>query len=76
MLLALLSQLWVLRKQTLVPLTLLLAVFLQVTVVLNIWIAAMGMGVKFGWPERTFLAIAISNVIAYFFVDLPLREAA
>ena len=36
----------------------------------------MGMGVKFGWPEHTFVAIAISNVIAYFFVDLPLREAA
>ena len=76
MLLAQLSQLWVLRKQTYVPLTLLLAVFLQVTVVLNIWIAAMGMGVKFGWPEHTFVDIAIINVIAYFFVDLPLREAA
>ena len=74
--LAQLSQLWVLRKQTYVPLTLLLAVILQVTVVLNIWIAAMGMGVKFGWPEHTFVAIAISNVIAYFFVHLPLSEAA
>ena len=75
-LLPLLWQLWVRRKQDFLPVNLLLAVFLLVMVFVNIWITAMGMGVKFGWPERTFLAIAISNVIAYFFVDLPLREAA
>ncbi len=73
-LLPLLWQLWVRRKQDFLPVNLLLAVFLLVMVFVNIWITAMGMGVKFGWLDHVFLAIACSSVIAYFFAEPALSE--
>ena len=51
-----------------------LAVFLLVMVVVNSWITVMGMGVRFGWLDHIFLAIACSSVIAYFFAEPSLSE--
>ena len=73
-LLPLLWQLWVRRKQDVLGLSLVLGVFLLVMVVVNSWITAMGMGVRFGWLDHIFLAIACSSVIAYFFAEPSFSE--
>ena len=73
-LLPLLWQLWARRKQDLLLISLVLAVFLLVMVVVNGWITFMGMGVQFGWLDHIFLAIACSSVIAYFFAEPSLSE--
>ena len=43
-------------------------------VVVNSWITVMGMGVRFGWLDHIFLAIACSSVITYFFAEPSLSE--
>ena len=73
-LLPLLFQLWARRKQDLRLFSLFLAVFLAVMVVVNAWITFMGMGVRFGWLDHVFLAIASASVIAYFFAEPSLSE--
>ena len=73
-LLPLLWQLWMRRKQDLLLFSLVLAVFLLVMVVVNGWITFMGMGVRFGWLDHIFLAVACSSVIAYFFAGPSLSQ--
>ena len=47
---------------------------LLVMVEVNSWITFMGMGVRFGWLDHIFLAIACSSVIVYFFAEPSLSE--
>ena len=68
-LLPLLWQLWARRKQDLLLISLVLAV-------VNSWITVMGMGVRFGWLDHIFLAVACSSVIAYFFAEPSLSEGS
>jgi len=46
-----------------------LAVFLAVMVVVNVSIAAQGMGVEFGWIDHLFLALAALSVEAYYLLE-------
>ena len=46
-----------------------LAVFLTVMVVVNVSIAAQGMGVEFGWIDHLFLALAALSVEAYYLLE-------
>ena len=48
---------------------LLFASFLVVLVVVNIHIALMGMGVRFGWIDHLFLTIACLAVIAFYLLN-------
>ena len=44
-------------------------------VVINTWIAFMGMGVRNGWIDHLFLALAATSVEAYFlFMPVPAAE--
>ncbi|WP_237699264.1 hypothetical protein [Synechococcus sp. CC9311] len=46
-------------------------------VVINTWIAFMGMGVRNGWIDHIFLALAAASVGAYFlFMPAPESEKA
>lgn len=42
------------------------AVFLVVMLVVNLWITAMGMGVKYGWFDHLLLSLAAASLIAYY----------
>ena len=46
-----------------------LAVFVTVMVVVNVSIAAQGMGVEFGWIDHLFLALAALSVEAYYLLE-------
>ena len=47
----------------------LLAAFLSVMVVVNLNIAARGMGVEFGWIDHLFLALAALSVEVYYLLE-------
>jgi len=68
--------LWVLwnQRRLFQPLpALVLAIFAAVMVVVNSWIAAMGMGVEFGWLDH--LLLALSEVaLTVFFLMAPEPE--
>ena len=68
--------LWVVweQRRLLQPLpALVLAIFATVMVVVNSWIAAMGMGVEFGWLDH--LLLALSEVaLTVFFLMAPEPE--
>ena len=72
----LLPLLWMLwdQRRWLRPLpALVLAIFATVMVVVNSWIAAMGMGVEFGWLDH--LLLATSEVaLMVFFLMAPEQE--
>ena len=65
-LLPLITCIWINRKKINQFLSLLLGIFLCVMISLNSWIAVMGMGVKNGWIDHLFLALAAFSVIVYF----------
>ena len=65
-LLPLLANLWIQRRHLNQLTSLILSVFLCVMVVINTWIAFMGMGVRNGWIDHLFLALAAISVEAYF----------
>ena len=60
--------LWKSRLSIVRALAVLYAIFMVVMVVVNAWIAVMGMGVEKGWLDHIFLAIAASSVIFFYFV--------
>ena len=72
-LIPLLWKLWD-QRRLLRPLpALVLAIFATVMVVVNSWIAAMGMGVEFGWLDH--LLLALSEVaLTVFFLIAPESE--
>ena len=49
--------------------TLLLASFSLVLIVVNTHIAAVGMGVRYGWVDHLFLAIACLAVLAFYLLN-------
>ena len=76
-LLPLLASLWIQRKHLNQFTSFVLSVFLCVMVVINTWIAFMGMGVRNGWIDHIFLALAAASVVAYFlFMPVPASEKA
>jgi hypothetical protein len=76
-LLPLLASLWIQRKHLHHLSSFILSIFLCVMVVINTWIAFMGMGVRNGWIDHLFLALAAMSVEAYFlFMPAPTSEKA
>ena len=74
-LLPLLVSLWTQRKRLNHFISFILSTFLSVMVVINTWIAFMGMGVRNGWIDHIFLALAAASVEAYFlFIPAPATE--
>ena len=74
-LLPLLVSLWTQRKRLNHFISFILSTFLSVMVVINTWIAFMGMGVRNGWIDHIFLALAAASVEAYFlFMPAPATE--
>jgi hypothetical protein len=74
-LLPLLASLWIQRKHLNQLTSFILSIFLCVMVVINTWIAFMGMGVRNGWIDHLFLALAATSVEAYFlFMPVPTTE--
>ena len=74
-LLPLLVSLWTQRKRLNHFISFILSTFLSVMVVINTWIAFMGMGVRNGWIDHLFLALAATSVEAYFlFMPVPAAE--
>ena len=74
-LLPLLVSLWTQRKRLNHSISFILSTFLSVMVVINTWIAFMGMGVRNGWIDHIFLALAAASVEAYFlFIPAPATE--
>jgi len=74
-LLPLLTSLWIQRKYLNQLTGFILSIFLCVMVVINTWIAFMGMGVRNGWIDHLFLALAAMSVEAYFlFMPAPASE--
>ncbi|NCG16331.1 MAG: hypothetical protein GWP23_05095 [Synechococcales cyanobacterium H12SWP_bin.12] len=65
-LLPLLVSLWKQRKHLNQLICFILSVFLSVMVLINTWITFMGMGVRNGWFDHIFLALAAASVEAYF----------
>lgn len=65
-LLPLLVSIWQQRKHLNQLISFILSIFLCVMVVINTWIAFMGMGVRNGWIDHLFLALAAVSVEAYF----------
>ncbi|AKN59872.1 hypothetical protein WB44_00590 [Synechococcus sp. WH 8020] len=65
-LLPLLASLWIQRKHLDQCTCFILSIFLWVMVVINTWIAFMGMGVRNGWIDHIFLALAAASVEVYF----------
>ena len=65
-LLPLLASLWIQRKHLNQLTSFILSIFLCVMVVINTWIAFMGMGVRNGWIDHVFLALAAASVEVYF----------
>ena len=76
-LLPLLVNLWIQRRHLNQFTGFVLSIFLCVMVVINTWIAFMGMGVRNGWIDHIFLALAAASVEAYFlFMPTPAPEKA
>ena len=76
-LLPLLASLWIQRNHLNQLTSFILSIFLCVMVVINTWIAFMGMGVRNGWIDHLFLALAAMSVEAYFlFVPKAAAEKA
>ncbi len=73
-LLPLLVSIWKQRKHLNQFISFILSIFLCVMVVINTWIAFMGMGVRNGWIDHLFLALAAASVEAYF-LFMPAAEA-
>tara|TARA_B100001059_G_scaffold162288_1_gene161855 strand:- start:132 stop:485 length:354 start_codon:yes stop_codon:yes gene_type:complete len=73
-LLPLLASLWIQRKRLNHFTSFILSIFLCVMVVINTWIAFKGMGVRNGWIDHLFLALAATSVEAYF-LFMPAAEA-
>ncbi len=74
-LLPLLVSLWSQRKRLNHFISFILSTFLSVMVVINTWIAFMGMGVRNGWIDHLFLALAATSVEAYFLcMPVPATE--
>lgn len=73
-LLPLLVSIWKQRKHLNQLISFILSIFLCVMVVINTWIAFMGMGVRNGWIDHLFLALAAASVEAYF-LFMPATEA-
>ena len=73
-LLPLLASLWSQRKHLTQLISFILSIFLCVMVVINTWIAFMGMGVRNCWIDHLFLALAAASVEAYF-LFMPAAEA-
>ena len=73
-LLPLLVSIWKQRKHLNQFISFILSIFLCVMVVINTWIAFMGMGVRNGWIDHLFLALAAASVEAYF-LFMPATEA-
>lgn len=73
-LLPLLVSLWTQRKRLNHFISFILSTFLSVMVVINTWVAFMGMGVRNGWIDHLFLALAAMSVEAYF-LCIPAAEA-
>ena len=72
-LIPLLWKLWDQRRMLRPVPALVLAIFAMVMVVVNSWIAAMGMGVEFGWLDH--LLLALSEVaLTGFFLMSPEQE--
>ena len=70
-----LASLWVQRNHLKHFSDFILSIFLCVMVVINTWIAFMGMGVRNGWIDHLFLALAAASVEAYFlFMPAPASE--
>ena len=65
-LLPLLWTLWDQRRQLRPIPALNLAIFATVMVVVNSWIAAMGMGVEFGWLDHLLLALSEVALVVFF----------
>ena len=72
-LLPLLVSLWSQRKHLNQLIGFILSIFLCVMVVINTWIAFMGMGVRNGWIDHLFLALAAASVEVYF-LFMPAAE--
>ena len=76
-LLPLLASLWIQRKHLNHITSFILSIFLCVMVVINTWITLRGMGVRNGWIDHIFLALAAASVGAYFlFMPAPESEKA
>jgi len=74
-LLPLLVSLWTQRKRLNHFISFMLSTFLSVMVVINTWIAFMGMGVRNGWIDHLFLALAAMSVEVYFLcMPVPAAE--
>ena len=73
-LLPLLVSLWTQRKRLNHFISFILSTFLSVMVVINTWIAFMGMGVRNGWIDHLFLALAAMSVEVYF-LSMPVPAA-
>ena len=74
-----LFSIWHQRRQIQRLPALLLASFSLVLIVVNTHIAAVGMGVRFGWIDHLFLAIACLAVLAFYLLsdtedELPEQE--
>ena len=65
----LLTSLWNDRHLLKPLLTLILAVFSVVMVLVNSWITAMGMGVQFGWLDHLLLMAAHISVLLFFLLE-------
>lgn len=65
-LIPLLWSLWIERKSLQPVLTLILAIFSIVMVIVNSWITVMGMGVEMGWLDHLFLALSETALITFF----------
>ena len=65
-LLPLLANLLIQRKHLNSLISFILTVFLIVMVEINAWITFMGMGVRNGWIDHLFLALAAASVEVYF----------
>ena len=65
-LLPLLWNLWSDRRQLQVFLSIVLAVFTVMLVLVNSWIAIHGMGVDYGWLDHVLLALAFIAVVVFF----------
>lgn len=63
------------QRQRVQPLAaLMLASFSAVLIVVNTHIAAVGMGVRFGWIDHLLLAIACLAVLVFYLLSEPLSE--
>ena len=65
-LLPLLWNLWSGRRQLQVVLSIVLAVFTVMLVLVTSWIAMNGMGVDYGWLDHVLLALAFMAVVVFF----------